>query len=299
VAVKVIKIISWMHPSYRDLVIEELISDHGLRIMFLETMSVQGIQLAVSDTGGGEGLRRLPLMTDPQSWDLLRSRCVDICKGPISNEEARLLVALAAAAKAAQGTEEVAQLTDTLRIVCDSLRAKWDSAQAVLNASTLHSYCQASELLRPLPPLPILDQTWISACGEFDELLSHSLDDGELDAQILEAWTGLLDVIRKNEPRFLRQNEFLGKFSDQIYQLFYLIDSEVTRDAYGLSREELSDVSLRFEELKDCLVRLGSFDADWDGDRIILLNKMTSAIERLADRSYELDDSEDYDDYPL
>ena len=45
----------WTHPSYRDLVIEELTQHSQLQLQFLESMSLEGIKLAISDSGGIAG----------------------------------------------------------------------------------------------------------------------------------------------------------------------------------------------------------------------------------------------------
>ena len=57
-----IRRIDWIHPSCRDLVIEELTSEPTLQAKFVEKMSLQGIKLSVSDSGGVTGERRLPLL---------------------------------------------------------------------------------------------------------------------------------------------------------------------------------------------------------------------------------------------
>jgi hypothetical protein len=53
--------VSWIHPSYRDLVIEELSTDSALKHEFLENTNLDGIKLALSDTGGAGGARKFPL----------------------------------------------------------------------------------------------------------------------------------------------------------------------------------------------------------------------------------------------
>ena len=47
--------IDWMHPSYRDLVIDELARDAHLQQAFLSSTGLGGIKLAISDTGGASG----------------------------------------------------------------------------------------------------------------------------------------------------------------------------------------------------------------------------------------------------
>jgi len=290
--------ISWMHPSYRDLIIDELISDDDLRKQFLKNMTVQGIKLAISDTGGQEGRRRLPLITDSESWKLLRSRCVQISATLDDRDEESLLTALTAAIQSSQKSGEIRQLGIILQAVCDSLRDKWNSTEAVLDASAIRSYSSASVLLSPLPPLPSFEPTWIAIFDEFQEDLESCKNGGKIDLYLLESMTDLLDVIRKNEPRFLRQIGFPGKFNDQIGELLGLINTELSRVTYDSSLDTLRNTSHRFESLKDSVENFEPFDTDWNGDIEAILRDLTTAIEKLEEAAIEREEPEDdRDDY--
>src|SRR4030095_17229964 len=93
-----IKNVSWMHPSYRDLVIEELIDNPSTRTTFLERTNITGIKLAISDTGGELGDRSLPLLVDKKEWELLKVRAKQIASQGNKHEQLELLVALTDAA---------------------------------------------------------------------------------------------------------------------------------------------------------------------------------------------------------
>jgi hypothetical protein len=66
--------VTWVHPSWRDLVIDELVGDRVARQKFLRACSIEGILLAVSTAGGATGERLLPLVRDDQDWDALSDR---------------------------------------------------------------------------------------------------------------------------------------------------------------------------------------------------------------------------------
>src|ERR687885_217582 len=61
--------VTWVHPSWRDLVIDELVLDAAARKEFLENCSVDGLLLALSTGGGRAGTRSLPLLVDDCDWD--------------------------------------------------------------------------------------------------------------------------------------------------------------------------------------------------------------------------------------
>jgi hypothetical protein len=66
--------IGWVHPSWRDLVIEELREDPIARHGFLSVSGVDGVTLAVSRAGGVAGERTLPLLITDGDWDVLGDR---------------------------------------------------------------------------------------------------------------------------------------------------------------------------------------------------------------------------------
>src|SRR5437773_2726429 len=63
--------IDWMHPSWRDLVIEELATDEPAREHFLKNCGPPGFLLALSVAGGATGGRVMPLLRSPKDWTAL------------------------------------------------------------------------------------------------------------------------------------------------------------------------------------------------------------------------------------
>src|SRR5207248_11100750 len=72
------KAVTWVHPSWRDLVIEQLGADQGKRETFLRNSSLDGLLLAVSTAGGAEGARELPLIRGDSDWDALADRLAEL-----------------------------------------------------------------------------------------------------------------------------------------------------------------------------------------------------------------------------
>src|SRR5260370_18693035 len=63
--------IEWMHPSWRDLVIDHLVRNAESRQKFLSRCGLQGFLLALSSAGGATGERAIPLLVEPQDWQSL------------------------------------------------------------------------------------------------------------------------------------------------------------------------------------------------------------------------------------
>jgi hypothetical protein len=60
--------IDWIHPSCRDLAIDELSEHAHDRQQFLSNCSETGLALATSLAGGAKGLRQLPLLQTESDW---------------------------------------------------------------------------------------------------------------------------------------------------------------------------------------------------------------------------------------
>ncbi len=89
--------IGWVHPSWRDLVIDELRGDPDARQRFLSASAVDGVTLAVSHAGGSAGERTLPLMIADADWDALGDRLHELRRELEDRELARVLLALSGA----------------------------------------------------------------------------------------------------------------------------------------------------------------------------------------------------------
>ena len=64
----------WVHPSWRDLVIDELARDAEARRRFVQHCSVDGLLLALSHGGGETGERAVPLLVRDADWDAAAER---------------------------------------------------------------------------------------------------------------------------------------------------------------------------------------------------------------------------------
>jgi len=70
----------WVHPSCRDLVIEQMGKDPVVRKRFLSSCSSSGIHLATSHGGGPAGNITAPLLIDPRDWEACAIRAIELAK---------------------------------------------------------------------------------------------------------------------------------------------------------------------------------------------------------------------------
>src|SRR5581483_7282414 len=91
--------VTWVHPSWRDLVIDELAADLDARQRFLSRSSIDGVLLGISTAGGAAGARDLPLLREDADWDVLADRLSVLVPELDDPDLARLLTSLDTAAR--------------------------------------------------------------------------------------------------------------------------------------------------------------------------------------------------------
>jgi hypothetical protein len=180
----------WVHPSWRDLVIDRLADDPGARRHFLSRCGVHGVVLALSVAGGAAGDRRMPLLIDDRDWDALTDRLYTLAGGLELGEMTAVLTALLVAiddlGEGHAGLEARALALTALTRIADA----WDGARAPVALGALDAWLALADRLRPPPPLPpaALAVTWA-------ELLPVRLPEPG-DREALERFADWLELCR-------------------------------------------------------------------------------------------------------
>jgi len=219
--------VEWMHPSWRDLVIEGVAADTAARRAFLSGCGAAGVILALSTRGGRTGARDLPFLTDSEDWETLATHLPVMVDGVSDSDVARLLSAVAELAKHRSG----ALVSRFTRLALDQIRERWDSRGQTIAIWSLALYYNTSERLQPLPAGPDLRATWEATHPGPD--LINATDNDLLDsAQLtrLHTWMRLVSMIRANEPRFLRQVSFPDCNEELVARVLTLTVNELEAD---------------------------------------------------------------------
>jgi len=300
------------------LVIEELAVEPNLQAKFVESMSLQGIKLSISDSGGLAGERRLPLMKDPRNWEILHGRCLSIAREDSDNDVSDLLTTLHSSALESPDLERRQRLIKTVGAVCKEVCARWDAPGKIIKADHLLAYCEASILSKPFSPVPRLDVTWEELVADIRGQLIQGEDGHLLDPDYFIEWMKFAEVVRANEPRFLRATGFPNKFHADIKRFLLLLDQEVRADLMLDSASEYEAEAQRIEALDEVLDMLlgliprtdikkmqGEGDsADVSSETITLAEDISKVSSRLQKRAEELKETAveltppepDYDD---
>ena len=209
-----------MHPSWRDLVIDELSEDAPARQRFLSACGIDGVDARVLRAGGAAGERTLPLLVDDADWDALGDGFAICCASSRSGTLARVLLALGRHARlpAPTGTGGAGEARlsggeQSLGHGSPSVgRADWDSrcrcsCSGVVRGERADRRAGGGAGARP---------TWVEL-HPGSALLVERPDPAELARA--EEWLELAQTLRRYDPAALEGLGFFGRDRDLLERL--------------------------------------------------------------------------------
>jgi hypothetical protein len=230
----------WVHPSWRDLVIEELAADAGARRTFLRACGIHGIVLALSTAGGTAGERSLPLLVEDGDWDALADR-IAVLLPELDAPEVTMLLAAIAEARPAAPREGTALADEALA----QLERLWDRHAVAVPVGVLAAWFDLAAELDEPPQPPSAAPTWF-------DLVPSAMVDLAADAVAFDDWTALVELLADRAPAALAAFGFPEK--QRLAMLQFIGDARTAADE-GVALPHV-DAVLR------SLRRLGSFGPD-------------------------------------
>jgi hypothetical protein len=195
--------VAWVHPSWRDLVIDELAEDRVLRHAFLGAASIDGFLLALSLHGGGSGQRSLPLLVHDEDWDALADRLSELADDLDEPSMTRLFVGLVEALETIR--DHRARELRAFAIYALQLAARiWDGRKARIPLGLLERWFDVRRRVGEPIEAPHLARTWVEALPlpEDVDLESATFHDD------LRDWLGLVELLNDQEPGVLAELGF-------------------------------------------------------------------------------------------
>ena len=193
-------LVRWIHPSYRDLVIDQVSEDMALRKLLLSNMGLNGMKLALSDVGGAAGARRWPLLETPEDWTLIRARCEELIQSLSLPEVIVILEIITDAWVSGKSDLEREDVTGLLSVAYEAARKRSIEEDWEFTAHDLKVLSGASILVFPLPPFVKLYSTWKGASTDIAEALIY-LDEWFYVESGLGRWEHFVDIWNKLPER--------------------------------------------------------------------------------------------------
>jgi uncharacterized protein (DUF1778 family) len=226
--------VDWVHPSWRDLVIETVRRDAPTRERFLARCTLEGVMLAISSGGGAAGERALALLVSDRDWDLVTDQIVRIIGAGSDQEVARLLYGLAdSLATAALSARQRLELQALAGTTLDATSRRCDRESRSIELDLIEAWFALSRRTGGEHAPPGLDRTWT-------ELLPGEAGADAIPAELDQAllWLTLVDVMRVNAPEQLRAYGFPDRHRERIAAVV----QQIAGGAAGPDRPRLAEL---------------------------------------------------------
>lgn len=205
--------VTWVHPSWRDLVIEELRGDDQARSRFLSRCEIHGLALALSTEGGAAGERMLPLLVTDRDWDTLTDRALELLP---DLDDVDLYHLLSAVGDSPRPVDQHAarEMAAFRRTLLGSVRNVWDDRGGPISLALLEAWIDGARHVNPPLEPPALAATWIELLPIGPVDVRSSSDLGRW-----EDWIALVRAVTSYRERGLRPFGYPEQHRDAITEL--------------------------------------------------------------------------------
>jgi hypothetical protein len=240
--------VDWVHPSWRDLVIESLAEDAETRRHFLARCGVDGAAVALSEGGGAEGERERPLLREDADWDALGDGLYSLCHDIDEVEATQLLRVL----EAAGDDREVLAL---IELVLKRLR--W--AGQAISVDALIAWARVAVKLEQRPEPPAIAMTWL-------ELEPHHAPQTPQELERFADWLRLAELLREHDPGLLEKLGFPERYTAVLAEFAHQRPSDepvLERETRLETLDRLAELDPRYEAegLADIALEVTSFES--------------------------------------
>ncbi len=289
--------LDWMHPSWRDLVIDHLRTDQQDREHFLSHCGPPGIVLALSTGGGATGERERPLLISAADFDALRQNLKAQIRAMATEQQSGILYNLRLMAKGPTRPTAGLEMNHIVHGVLDTLRTGWDEAQSPVAVRVLDLYYELSTYGELWTPSPLLGPTWADAFNQLEEALLETSDEGYFLRDALSLWIDLLECLQENEPRFLKAMQFPAAQETLLERVTEVLSAAGDWDFRPSDKDEFESEIEALGDLVRLLTRFDELCERPDGVVADASEGLERHRDRLTERWYE-DNPEEEDAQP-
>jgi hypothetical protein len=207
--------IGWVHPSWRDLVIDELRRDEAARGRFLDACSVHGAALAVSTEGGVAGERTLPLLGTDADWDRLTDRLHQLLAELEDQELGRLLAAFRNLRDARITRTQKHEARNLAACLVKRIARRWDQSGQPVAVFLLEAWYAVTEWAPGPIDRPDLSNTW----AELHPRSIVSVAPDRADLLRADDWLTLIAVLLRYDVDALTALGFLEREEELLTRL--------------------------------------------------------------------------------
>ena len=276
--------LDWVHPSYRDLVIEKISLNRAMRLRYLEVGGMPALSLALSQTGGAVGSREFPLLPDSESWETLRKACVALIE---SGDDGLISQIIAIADSVSVQTNQLIEEFDELvKSICYATTNIWNKREKRVPAKMLESFFGLASKSKHEIDAPKVGFSWeesTKACQEGWTGDSHS----EYANELLD-WSKLAKTLVENEPRSAKKFGFPLDYEDFLDQIVEKCQDEADTDYSVSTSDRASAESERISLLARATKALSDAVPSRSDELLELSDELRMKAEALEETSDQL-----------
>jgi hypothetical protein len=257
--------VDWVHPSWRDLVIEQLAEEPAARRRFIASSGIDGLALALSREGGAAGERSFPLLRSDSDWDALADRLTDLLQTFEDQDLARIMAVLGEAVTDDPVSPEWREPTALARLVLVAAARRWDRERRPVPAFLLDAWYRLEDSAAGDVEPPALALSWAELHPASPT--ATGLERSELVRA--DEWLTLAGTLALHDPAGLSALGFFGPDQEFLRQLIGAVRQTTDADCRPLARsvlvriQEVAPRLRRVAELADQLVEFDAGNAHW------------------------------------
>jgi hypothetical protein len=229
--------VGWVHPSWRDFVINELREDAAARQRFLDACGLHGAMLALSRAGGVAGERTLPLLVNDSDWDRLGDRMLPLAGQLEDQELTQLLLALHGLRAVDIARSQKHEARNLAANLLTAVARRWNQEHRPLSPSVLeHWYALKDWAPGSIQP-PQLGLTWAE--------LYPASPTGQLDRSELaraDEWLLLAQTLRVHDPDTLENFGFFERDQELLMRLARTLEAITDQETRPLAESILTRI---------------------------------------------------------
>src|ERR1043166_929822 len=213
--------LDWIHPSCRDLTIEELAANLKWRRHFLQRCSVAGLQIATSVGGGAKGERLLPLLKSVKDWEAFSNRCTELeCQNQRVAEQ--LLFNYKALSTRVSSTDRDKEALSLFKTALQQMWTHYDKInreQSEWDTRALRTFLELRQTFTPGSHFPGLASCWSETVDSLCKLLEDHEESITEAAGSIEEFVSVASLIDLYETSFFAVSVNLAVFERAILAL--------------------------------------------------------------------------------
>ena len=282
----------WIHPSHRDLVIEQLSRDTERASLYIEKGGMPAIALALSIGGGDQGNREFPLLRSPKSWSILTRTCLAMIEGDPVENPSKLFTIFEGIVE-----QHHPNVTELIHTLCRASLECWERKQISLSANLVQRFISLSEKSGIYIPTPRLEISWNSTIDNMRRAVATMRSEPAFSAiDEIDSWLAMFNLVSKSEPRLLRGLKFEEAFDLDLTNILGALEKKLETHISSGTTQEFEEEAEFVRDCADLSQRLQNFFKGRKQELVQIASKFEEDAEDLEEQLEEMKNKEN-DDY--